>query len=72
MTVDPERKEILEVSMMNGKGPLYRYLVVIIEMNKLRKREFPDKNEFDKRFVNDIREIRKISYNKKRVREKRF
>ena len=41
---------------------------VIIEMTKLRKREFPDKNEFDKRFVNDIREIRKISFNKKRVK----
>ena len=27
MTVDPERKEITEVLMMNGKGPLYRYLV---------------------------------------------
>ena len=37
---------------------------VIIEMNKIRKRELPDKNEFDTRFVNDIREVRKIS-NKK-------
>jgi len=26
-TVDPERKQIAEVLMMNGKGPLYRYLV---------------------------------------------
>ena len=38
---------------------------VIIEMNKIRKRDLPDKNEFDKRFVNDIKEIRKITYNKK-------
>jgi hypothetical protein len=37
---------------------------VIIEMNKIRKRELPDKNEFDTRFVNDIKQIRKIS-NKK-------
>jgi hypothetical protein len=32
---------------------------VIIEMNKIRKRELPDKNEFDTRFVNDIKQIRK-------------
>ena len=38
---------------------------VIVEMNKIRKRELPDKNEFDTRFVNDIREVRKISFNKK-------
>ena len=41
---------------------------VIIEMNKIRKRELPDKNEFDTRFVNDIREVWKISFNKKLVR----
>ena len=29
---------------------------VIIEMNKIRKRELPDKNEFDTRFVNDIKQ----------------
>ena len=39
--------------------------MVIIEMNEIRKRELPDKNEFDTRFVNDTREIRKISFNKK-------
>ena len=38
---------------------------VIIEMNKIRKRELPDINEFDTRFVNDIKQIRKISNNKK-------
>jgi len=38
---------------------------VIIEMNKIRKRELPNKNEFDTRFVNDIREVRKISFYKK-------
>jgi hypothetical protein len=27
MTIDPERREISEVLMMHGKGPLYRYLV---------------------------------------------
>jgi hypothetical protein len=27
MTVDPERKEISEIVYMNGKGPLYRYLI---------------------------------------------
>ena len=37
-------------------------------MNKIRKRELPDKNEFDTRFVNDIREVRKISFNKKKSR----
>ena len=42
---------------------------VIIEMNKIRKRELPDKNEFDTRFVNDTREIRKI---KKRVRRSKL
>ena len=30
-------------------------------MNKIRKREF----EFDTRFVNDIKQIRKVIYNKK-------
>ena len=38
---------------------------VIIEMNKIRKRELPDKNEFDTRVVNNTREVRKITYNKK-------
>ena len=38
---------------------------VIIEMNKIRKRELSDKNEFDTRFVNDIKQIRKVIYNKK-------
>jgi hypothetical protein len=38
---------------------------VIIEMNKIRKRELPDKNEFDTRFVNDIKQVRKVIYNKK-------
>jgi hypothetical protein len=38
---------------------------VIIEMNKIRKRELPDINEFDTRFVNDIKQIRKVIYNKK-------
>ena len=38
---------------------------VIVEMNKIRKRELPDKNEFDTRFVNDIKQIRKVIYNKK-------
>jgi hypothetical protein len=40
---------------------------VIIEMNKIRKRELPDKNEFDTRFVNDIKQIRKISYTTTKV-----
>jgi hypothetical protein len=40
---------------------------VIIEMNKIRKRELPDKNEFDTRFVNDIKQIRKVIYTTTKV-----
>ena len=39
--------------------------IVRLELNKLREVKLPSKNAFDDRFVNDIREVKKVTYNKK-------
>jgi hypothetical protein len=39
--------------------------IVRLELNKIREVKLPSKNEFDDRFVNDIREVKKVIYNKK-------
>ena len=39
--------------------------IVRLELNKIREVKLPSKNEFDDRFVDDIREVKKVTYNKK-------
>ena len=51
-------------------GKVYKNWTEIIpivreEFNKIREVKLPSKNEFDDRFVNDIREVKKVIYNKK-------
>jgi hypothetical protein len=51
-------------------GKVYKNWTEIIpivreELNKIREVKLPSKNEFDDRFVNDIREVKKVIYNKK-------
>jgi hypothetical protein len=51
-------------------GKVYKNWTEIIpivreELNKIREVKLPSKDEFDDRFVNDIREVKKVIYNKK-------
>ena len=51
-------------------GKVYKNWTEIIpivreELNKIREVKLPSNNEFDDRFVNDIREVKKVTYNKK-------
>jgi len=41
---------------------------IIVEMNIIRKRELPNINDFDNRFVNDTKQVRKVIYNKRLVK----
>ena len=51
-------------------GKVYKNWTEIIpivreELNKIREVKLPSNNEFDDRFVNDISEVKKVTYNKK-------
>jgi hypothetical protein len=53
-------------------GKIYKNWTEIIpivreELNKIREVKLPSNNELDDRFLNDVREVKKITYNKKLV-----